>query len=212
MRTRHEGIELGLGLVSLGRQWGVGNVEPPDDANAATLLQRAVELDIRVFDTAPAYGSSEERLGRFLTSLSPAQRQNRTVMTKAGEHWDAQHGSRVDHSRDGLCRSIDRSLHLLGRIDVLQIHKATRDVVASEGVHAAIGYAHTAGIAQIGASVSDLEAARLALQTGLYDVLQFPLNADSTTFLPLLPAIEAQSAMPVINRPFAMGGLVAGAG
>ena len=71
MRAGHQGVELGLGLVSLGRQWGVRDVDPPNEADAAALLECAVALGIRVFDTAPAYGSSEERLGRFLTSLLP---------------------------------------------------------------------------------------------------------------------------------------------
>ena len=129
-------------------------------------------------------------------------------MTKAGEHWDSERGSSTDHTSDGLRRSIDRSLHLLGRIDVLQIHKATRDVVASEGVRMAIAHAKAAGIAHIGASVSDIEAGRLALQSGLYDVLQFPLNAANAIFLPLVSEIAARGTVAVINRPFAMGGLV----
>jgi aryl-alcohol dehydrogenase-like predicted oxidoreductase len=208
MRAGSEQIELGLGLVSLGRQWGVGKTEPPSEADAAALLQKAVSVGIRVFDTAPAYGASEERLGGFLSSLPLAQRQGLVVMTKAGELWDSERGSAVDHTRDGLCRQIDRSLQLLGRIDVLQIHKATRDVIASADVQAAFEHARANGIAHFGASVSDLEAARLALECGFYDALQFPLNTTSTTFLALLPEMKKRDQVPVINRPFAMGGLV----
>jgi hypothetical protein len=37
------------------------------------------------------------------------------------------------------------------------------------------------------------------------------LNTESQQFLLLLPEMDAKSVLPVINRPFAMGGLVAGA-
>lgn len=184
-------LNLGLGLLSIGRVWGVGQVEPPPDHEAQDLLLRAVELGIRVFDTAPAYAASEARLGRFLNQVGPARRQNLVVMTKAGEHWDSDRGaSFVDHRRDALCRSIDRSLELLGRIDVLQIHKATRGVVRDPAVMAALDHARASGITTFGASVSDLEAGSAAIETGVYQALQFPLNVASQTFAPLLPTLK----------------------
>jgi aryl-alcohol dehydrogenase-like predicted oxidoreductase len=54
MRAGRDRIELGLGLVSLGRTWGVRDVAPPSEADGTALLQRAITLGIRVFDTAPA--------------------------------------------------------------------------------------------------------------------------------------------------------------
>ena len=105
------GLRLGLGLVSIGRVWGVRQSAPPDADEAQKLLSRAVELGIAIFDTAPAYAESEARLGRFLAGLEPSRRQALTIMTKMGEHWDFERGtSFVDHSRDALVRSIDRSL------------------------------------------------------------------------------------------------------
>jgi aryl-alcohol dehydrogenase-like predicted oxidoreductase len=132
-------------------------------------------------------------------------------MTKAGEHWDFERGtSYVDHSRDALVRSIDRSLALLGSIDVLQIHKATSDVVDRPDVVAAMDYARRCGVTAFGASVSDVEAGRRALDSGLYDALQFPLNMSNagTGMAPLLPALRASGRTAIVNRPFAMGGLV----
>lgn len=133
------GLKLGLGLLSIGRAWGVTQSAPPDEGTAQTLLAKALELGIAIFDTAPAYAESEARLGRFLASLEPSARQGLTIMTKMGEHWDFERGtSFVDHSLDALLRSIDRSLEILGSIDVLQIHKATSDVIAHPDVIAAM--------------------------------------------------------------------------
>jgi aryl-alcohol dehydrogenase-like predicted oxidoreductase len=207
------GLALGLGLLSIGRTWGVGQSAPPDEAAAQLLLETALDLGIGVLDTAPAYAASEARLGRFLHHLEPSRRSALLIMTKAGEHWDDErHTSYVDHSRDGLFRSIDRSLTLLGGIDVLQIHKATREVIHRADVRAALDHAGSCGIPAFGASVSDVDAGLAALETGLYDFIQFPLNPTNHGFLPLLPELARRPAVPVVNRPFAMGALLADEG
>lgn len=204
------GLKLGLGLLSIGRSWGVGQRPPSDAAEAQALLTKAMELGIGILDTAPAYAGSEARLGRFLAGLEPSRRASLAVMTKAGERWDARRGAGfADHSRDALLRSIDRSLELLGSIDVLQVHKATREVVTHPDVIAAMDHARRCGVAVFGASISDLEAGRAALESGLYRFLQFPLNLSNATMLPLLPELEARGVSAIINRPFAMGSLVA---
>ncbi|MBJ6127985.1 aldo/keto reductase [Microvirga splendida] len=205
------GLKLGLGLLSIGRAWGVNKSTPPSEDEAQVLLAKALELGITIFDTAPAYAESEARLGRFLSALEPSARRRLIIMTKAGEHWDFGRGSSfVDHSRDALVRSIDRSLSLLGTIDVLQLHKATSDVVTHPDVIAAMEYARRCGVTAFGASVSDVEAGQLALESGLYETVQFPLNMSSANMAPMLPALEASGRAAIINRPFAMGGLLTG--
>lgn len=202
-------LELGLGLVSIGRTWGVRDVPPPAESQALELLSTALEIGIGTFDTAPAYAASEAILGRFLAGLSAPQRSGLTIMTKAGEHWDAETSSpTVDHGYDVLKRSIDKSLALLGPVAVLQIHKATEETVGAPGVLGAMDYARSAGIARFGASVSTVEAGRRALETGAYSFLQFPLNEADRRFLALLPDMAAAKVRPIINRPFAMGALV----
>ena len=60
---------LGLGTVKLGRDQGVkypNGFTIPDDQQALQLLGLARELGINLLDTAPAYGSSEQRLGPLL--------------------------------------------------------------------------------------------------------------------------------------------------
>ena len=93
------GLRLGLGLVSIGRVWGVRQSAPPDADEAQKLLSRAVELGIAIFDTAPAYAESEARLGRFLAGLEPSRRQALTIMTKMGEHWDFERGTSYRRSQ-----------------------------------------------------------------------------------------------------------------
>ena len=204
-----EGVELGLGLLSIGRSWGVAQTRVPSDAEAMALLETALAGRIRVFDTAPAYAASERRLGAFVRGLPAKVRDRLTIMTKMGEHWDdAAHAPYVDHGRDALIRSIDRSLALLGRIDVLQLHKATEEVVDHPDVQAAFDHASRCGIACFGASVNSLEGGRRALVTQRFNCLQFPLNDRNRELSPLLEQIESTQGFPIINRPFAMGAAI----
>lgn len=54
---------LGLGLTGIGRVWGAASKPVPSESEARALLEKAFELGIQVYDTAPAYGLSERRLG-----------------------------------------------------------------------------------------------------------------------------------------------------
>jgi aryl-alcohol dehydrogenase-like predicted oxidoreductase len=192
-------VELGLGLLSIGRPWGVRQEPPPSEEAALELLQRAVDLGIRFFDTAPAYGASEAILGRFLRT------NNRDVFiaTKMGESWDGK-TSTVDHRYAALERSIDRSLELLGRIDLLQVHKSTADSLRSSDVARAIEYARGCGIQEFGASVPDMAAAEAAASTGWCTWLQFPFSRANPA---LGPIFQLTGMKLIINRPLAMGAL-----
>ena len=63
-------VEFGLGLIGIGKPWGFVDPEVPDESQAIALLEKAFVLGVRYFDTAPSYGSSEERLGKFLAALA----------------------------------------------------------------------------------------------------------------------------------------------
>src|SRR5262249_26892840 len=102
------------------------NAEVASESQAMALLEKAYTLGVRYFDTAPSYGVSEQRLGRFLDGLSPGERGGMRIATKFGEHWDASRGEPfIDHSFDALQRSLDGSIARLGRVDFLQLHKTT---------------------------------------------------------------------------------------
>jgi D-threo-aldose 1-dehydrogenase len=76
--TAVEVSPLGLGTVPLG-----GLYEPITDSDAYALIRRAHELGIRLYDTAPQYGSglAETRLGEVLPEFP---RDEMVVATKVG--------------------------------------------------------------------------------------------------------------------------------
>lgn len=136
---------LGLGGASIGGLFRAAD----EDATLAT-VDRAWELGVRYFDTAPlyGYGTSERRIGRALGSRP---RDSFALSTKVGRLIrpldQIPPGSDVDHqeldgrqdafyagtgpvrpvfdySADGIKRSIEESLERLGldRIDIALIH------------------------------------------------------------------------------------------
>jgi aryl-alcohol dehydrogenase-like predicted oxidoreductase len=120
---------LGLGTVKFGRNSGVkypSAFELPTDDNIRRLLALARELHINLLDTAPAYGTSEERIGQLLE-----RRQEWLLTTKVGETFvDGQ--SHFDFSGKHTRASIERSLQRL-RTDYLDLA-----LIHSDGNDAAI--------------------------------------------------------------------------
>ncbi len=171
-------------------------------------LDLAIRSGVRVFDTAPAYGNSEALLGDFLQSLK-ADRVGLTIATKCGEHWDEENGTPfTDHSYEAMRRSIDRSLARLSRIDVLQLHKTSVEALGSAGVARALGYARSCGIRTVGASVSDIESLRLALEDPRLDMVQMPYNRISPGLEEAFQLAGRLGKPLFINRPFGMGALL----
>jgi aryl-alcohol dehydrogenase-like predicted oxidoreductase len=119
------GIEvsrIGLGTVKFGRNQAVHypeEFELPTDQAILTLLGRAHELGITLLDTAPAYGISEERLGKLLKG----QRDRWIISTKVGEAF-VDGASVYDFSRDATRKSVERSLKRLGteQLDIVLVH------------------------------------------------------------------------------------------
>ena len=124
------GIEvspLGLGTVKLGRNQGVKYPQPfdlPTDKQVRDLLALAYDLGINLLDTAPAYGLSEQRLGKLL----PNSRQNWVIETKVGEQF-MQGESSFDFSAQGTRLSVETSLRALKTdyLDMILIHSNGED-------------------------------------------------------------------------------------
>lgn len=120
---------LGLGTVKLGRNQQVkypgGTFSLPDDGAVRELLALARELGINLIDTAPAYGTSETRLGELLE-----QRRDWVLCTKVGEEFE--NGvSHFDFSAKHTRFSIERSLKRLRTdyLDLVLIHSDGNDEV-----------------------------------------------------------------------------------
>ncbi|HEY7008954.1 MAG TPA: aldo/keto reductase [Jatrophihabitantaceae bacterium] len=202
------GVELGLGLIGIGRPWPTDAhpVSSPDRAFA--LLDRALELGIRFLDTAAAYGASECVLGEYLRNLSADRRARLLVATKCGESWSAEDGSVVDHSVPALQASLDRSTALLGDIDLLQLHKCTGADFLDDALLGWLEAVKKDGrVGAIGISVSSVDALTRALDCELVDAVQFPGNTANTVLTDVFAGGQ-RDCLPIVNRPMASGALV----
>ena len=128
------GIEvspIGFGTVKLGRDQGVKYPDSfiiPDDQQVLNLLGLARDLGINLLDTAPAYGTSEERLGQLFTRHK-GLRSQWVICSKVGEEFENGE-SRFDFSPGHIRFSVERSLRRLNTnvIEMMLVHSSGDDV------------------------------------------------------------------------------------
>jgi aryl-alcohol dehydrogenase-like predicted oxidoreductase len=167
---------LGVGTAAFGLdRYGItapgeGNVDPAD---AIANIHRAVEGGVNFFDTAPAYGRSEELLGQAL-----ADHKDCLVATKVPIPENVEEISQSE-LMGYVNESLGESLRRLRRevLDVVQIHNATVRVLEQGNLVSCLERAREAGkLRYIGASVYGEEAALAAIATGKIQILQIALS------------------------------------
>lgn len=206
---------LGLGTVKFGRNEQVkypASFDLPDDRSVLGLLDLARESGINVLDTAPAYGSSEARLGALLG----ARREEWNIVTKAGEDFEGGR-SCFDFSPEAIRRSIDRTLRRLrtDRVECVLLHSDGRDVEILEksGAVEALREAKTLGKARtIGISTKTVEGGLLAVRMGL-DAVMVTYNPWNQTEKPVLDLAAKRGDCSVfIKKAFGSGWFGSAAG
>ena len=198
---------LGLGLVKLGRDRGVKYPTPvtiPSDREARKLLDCAKDLGINLLDTAPAYGNSEERLGKLIAG----QRQQWLLATKVGETFDGEHSS-YDFSEAACRQSVDTSLRRLGTdyLDIVLIHSDGSDVEILEQ-HGTLqvlqGLQAEGKIRAVGISHKTIAGAELAMRQGA-DILMATLNPTYTEEQELIASAAQAGVGVLIKKAMASG-------
>ena len=145
---------IGLGCMNLSHAYDV----TPDPADAARLLNRALDLGVTMLDTAALYGAgANERL------LRDAVMHRRGAFRLASKCvLDMIDGKRtLDGSPAAITASVDRSLHRLGtdHIDLMYMHRLDRTVAIEESVGALARLKEAGKIGAIG--LSEMSAATI---------------------------------------------------
>lgn len=174
-RTGLKVSRIGLGTVKLGRNTGVKYPQPfdlPSDEAVGMLLETAVGLGVNLIDTAPAYGTSEERLKPFVG----AHRDQLVLSTKCGETFE-DGASKHDFSGPAITASLDRSLQRLGvpSVDLLLLHSDGQDerILMSAETVDALRAAKRAGKVRA-TGISAKTARGIELARGRVDVVMAP--------------------------------------
>ena len=206
-RTSLQVTRLGLGGVFL-----ASNAEP---AEAAALIDRAVGLGVRYFDTAPMYGNGESER-RYREPLGRLDRSDFVVSTKVGRRLQADAGGsepwHFDFSREGALRSFESSLERLGldHVDILLVHDPDdhADQALREAFPALIELREQGVVGAIGAGMNQWE---LELRFARELPLDCFLLAGRYTLLEqgalpeFLPYCEANGISVVAGGPYNSG-------
>lgn len=184
---------LGLGAGQLGH----GELS---EAAAATLLAGALDAGITLIDTAPSYGLSEQRIGRYLG----ARRDQAVISTKLG------YGVEGIPDWTGPCITggIEQALRILrtDRIDIAHLHSCPREVLERGEVIDALDRAKAAGKLRATAYSGENADLDYAQACGRFDGLMASLNpfeqrvADRV--LPSLGRLGFIAKRPVANHPW----------
>lgn len=158
-------ITLGRsGIKTVQNAFGALPIQRISKEQAALLLQKAYRAGITFFDTARAYSDSEEKIGYALHDV----RAEITIATKT-----------MATDADGFFADLEKSLCMLRTdyIDLYQFHNPAACPMPGDksGLYEAMCRAKEQGmIRHIGITNHRLHVARQAVQSGLYETLQFP--------------------------------------
>ena len=158
-------VTLGrTGIVVEQNGFGALPIQRVGFEEAGKLLNRALDGGMNLIDTARAYSDSEEKIGRAIAH----RRREYTLATKTGAT-----------TPEGFRRDLDTSLRLLktDHIDIYQFHCAGQCYRPDDGtgMYECMLEAKKQGkIRHIGITNHRLAVANEAIESGLYETLQFP--------------------------------------
>ena len=168
------------------------------EPEGVALVKRCLDLGITFYDTANAYTTSEGFIGKAIAG----QRQGLVLATKS-----------TSRSPERLEKHLDLSRERLGAetIDIYQLHGVDdldnyRKVTGPGGVLDVVKRAKSQGkIGHIGITSHSLEVSKVAVQSGYFETLQYPLNfVDDEALDELIPLCRQNDVGFIAMKP--MGG------
>ena len=189
---------LEVSIVGLGAgQIGENDVT---EADAAEVLNGALDLGVTLIDTAASYGLSEERIGRHLGR----RRDEFVLSTKGGPKINGQR----DWSPGSVLESIERSLRLTRseRIDVFYLHSCPLEILRRGDLQDVLDQAVAAGKIGVAGYSGDNEPLAFAVESGRFGAIETSVNiADQWNLRNVLgrrPEIGVIAKRPIANAPW----------
>ncbi len=201
---------IGFGAFKIGRNTGIKYphaYELPQEGDVRRLLEGVIDLGINYIDTAPAYGTSEERIGRAIGHRRPEI----VLSTKVGETFSGGR-SRWDFSQSAVRESAKRSARRLRTdvIDVLFVHAHGDDlaILGETDVVPALQALKADGLARfIGLSAKTVEGAAAALSWA--DVLMVEYSLEDRSHAGVIEQARRAGLGVVVKKGLASGKLPA---
>jgi len=170
---------VGFGSFKIGRNQKTkypNEYALPDLQATERLLGSLLDLGINYIDTAPAYGLSEERIGQTISH----RRGEFVLSSKVGETFE-DNRSTYDFSRDGIQKSISRSLDRLRTdcLDLVFIHSNNEDLSIlneTDAVETLCRLKDQGVVKAVGLSGKTIEGARQSLEWADVLMVEYHLN------------------------------------
>ncbi|MEO7251067.1 MAG: aldo/keto reductase [Arenimonas sp.] len=192
--------DTGLSVSALGLGAGQLGDARLSEADAAALLVATVDAGINLIDTAPSYGLSEQRIGRYLGS----RRAETVLSTKLG------YGVEGVENWTGPCitAGIEQALRILrtDRIDIAHLHSCPRETLERGDVVDALERAKREGKIRAMAYSGENEDLASALAMQRFDGFMASLNiCDQRVITDTLPNLGGRGFIakrPSANHPW----------
>ena len=181
---------------------GAGQIGESDvtEAEAAEVLNGALDLGVTLIDTAASYGLSEERIGRHLGR----RRDEFVLSTKGGPKINGQR----DWSPGSVLESIEQSLRLTRseRIEIFYLHSCPLDILRRGDLQDTLDQAVDAGKIGVAGYSGDNEPLAFAVQSGRFGAIETSVNiADQWNLRNVLgrrPELGVIAKRPIANAPW----------
>jgi aryl-alcohol dehydrogenase-like predicted oxidoreductase len=198
---------LGLGTVKFGRNEEVKypeHFEIPDDQQVLALLSQAHGAGINLLDTAPAYGTAQQRLGQLIGNS-----EDWLICSKVGERF-VNGVSEYIYTKTETRQTVENSLRELNRdvLDIVLIHSNGDDLHVlqeTEMVETLLRLKEEGKVRATGISSKTVEGGLLALQH--LDVVMCMYNLLEVNELPVIEAASEQGKGIFIKKGLMSGHL-----
>jgi aryl-alcohol dehydrogenase-like predicted oxidoreductase len=164
--------QLGYGAMSLDS----GRLTPVTEEQAEAVLNAALDAGINFIDTAPDYGASEERIGRYIGQ----RRDEFFIATKGGCPVAPSANGHHVYDRENITAAVEQSLQRMRTdyLDLVQFHgsPSPEALAASDALETLADLQRAGKVRFIGMSstLPDLEA---FIALDVFDAFQIPYSA-----------------------------------
>ncbi len=200
---------IGFGAFQIGRvpseKYAAFGQPIPSENESQHLLNGVLDLGITLIDTAPAYGCSEERIGKYLSH----RRTEYNLCTKVGEQ-TIDGCTAFDFSPNGMRTSVEQSLRTLKTdyIDILLIHAPLNDLSVlqqTDAVEMMLAFKKEGKTKAIGFSGKSIEAQKEAMHWS--DALMIEYSAANQTNEPIITLAHEHNKLVLIKKAMNSGHL-----
>jgi aryl-alcohol dehydrogenase-like predicted oxidoreductase/chorismate mutase len=184
------------GLVVPRLGLGTGRLGELPESEAERLLDRALELGVCLFDTAPSYGGAEERLAAWLRC---GPRDRAVISTKVGYGVPGV----ADWTGEAVARGIEAAARRFGGwLDVVHLHSCPGATAVRDDVQGALCRALELGLVRVVAYSGENEDLDTALSSPLFGAVQVSLSlVDQGTRALRLADLARRELGVLVKRP-----------